>query len=63
MKKEKRFVMRDNESFGFATSVSVIIDRETGVNYLFAVTAQGVGLTPLLDHEGKPLVTAVYDEE
>lgn len=33
------------------------VDTETGVNYLFHVTGNAGGITPLLDHDGKPVVT------
>ena len=39
------------------TDVRVIIDKETCVNYLYVGYGYGGGLTPLLDSEGKPIVT------
>lgn len=33
------------------------VDVETGVNYVFHKCANSGGLTPLLDKEGKPVVT------
>ena len=39
------------------------VDRETGVNYVFHASGYAGGLTPLLDRQGNPVVTAVYDEE
>ena len=35
----------------------IYVDKETGVNYLFIVSGYAGGLTPLLDAEGKPVVT------
>ena len=35
----------------------VIVDAETGVNYLFVVHGYAGGLTPLLDKNGKPVIT------
>ena len=35
----------------------IIVDRETGVNYLFVQTGHGGGLQPLLDADGKPVIT------
>lgn len=32
-------------------------DKETGVNYLFHKDGYAGGLTPLLDKDGKPVVT------
>jgi hypothetical protein len=37
--------------------VNVIIDAETGVNYLFVQQGYAGGLTPLLDKNGKPVIT------
>lgn len=34
------------------------LDTETGVNYLFM---QGGGLTPLLDKDGKPIITPLSE--
>lgn len=33
------------------------MDRETGVNYLFHAAGYAGGLTPLLDAEGKPVIS------
>ena len=35
----------------------IIIDTETGVNYLFYASGYAGGLTVLLDSEGKPVIT------
>lgn len=45
------------------TMTKILVDRQTGVNYLFHQSANAGGLTPLLDREGKPVVTAVFDED
>lgn len=34
------------------------VDTETGVSYLFHRDGAAAGLTPLLDKDGKPVVTA-----
>lgn len=36
-------------------ALSIVVDRETGVNYLVNVN----GITPLLDHQGNVIVDAV----
>lgn len=63
-KKGKRFIVASNETLkgNMLASCLVLVDRETGVNYLMASYGSGAGLTPLLDREGKPIITAVYDE-
>ena len=46
------------------TNVNEIwVDRETGVNYLFHAAGYSGGLTPLLDKDGKPVVTDSYTLE
>lgn len=42
---------------GFMGAKTIYVDKETGVNYLFIVSGYAGGLTPLLDAEGKPVVT------
>ena len=52
-----RFDIKEKEGVSFATDAIVIIDKETGVNYLFVHRGYGGGLTPLLDSDGKPIVS------
>ncbi|MBE6875900.1 MAG: xylan 1,4-beta-xylosidase [Ruminococcus sp.] len=44
---------------GFGKEVQIIIDNSTGVNYLFVKNNYGAGLTPLLDADGKPVITNI----
>ncbi|MBR1863549.1 MAG: xylan 1,4-beta-xylosidase [Ruminococcus sp.] len=37
--------------------IEVLIDTQTGVNYLFYARSESGGLTPLLDKEGRPVIT------
>ena len=37
--------------------VEIWVDTETGVNYVFRKDGYAGGLTPLLDKDGKPVVT------
>lgn len=52
-----RFDIKERESVCFATEAIVIVDKETGVHYLFVHRGYGSGLTPLLDSEGKPIIS------
>ena len=52
-----RFDIKEKENVSILTEASIIIDKETGVNYLFVHRGYGGGLTPLIDAEGKPIVT------
>ena len=44
-------------SQGTVNIMEIWVDTETGVNYLFHRSGNAAGLTPLLDKEGKPVVT------
>jgi hypothetical protein len=44
---------------GKIEGVQILVDKETGVNYLFAFSGYSGGLTPLLDADGKPIVTPI----
>lgn len=59
--KENRFVK--NYFQGVLDVMEIWVDRETGVNYLFHWNGSAAGLTPLLDAEGKPVVTYDADEK
>ena len=52
-----RFDIKERENMGLITEASIVIDKETGVNYLYVCRGYGGGLTPLLDSDGKPIVT------
>ncbi|HNZ40899.1 MAG TPA: DUF6440 family protein [Clostridia bacterium] len=53
---EKRFDIIHKE--GTVSGFKIIVDRETGVNYLFSWDGYAGGITPLLDRDGKPVVTS-----
>lgn len=62
MSSKKRFEVIHSEG-GFSGVVEILVDKETGVNYLFRASGYGSGLTPLLGREGKPVVSPVLQEE
>ncbi|MCH5204972.1 MAG: xylan 1,4-beta-xylosidase [Oscillospiraceae bacterium] len=57
--------MGGNERFvkiysqGVTNITQIWVDRETGVNYVFHEDGYAGGLTPLLDRDGKPVITPV----
>ena len=59
MKDESRFIITHREGSQLKDSglVQVIVDKETGVNYLWVKSGYAGGLTPLLDENGKPVIT------
>ena len=58
-KKEERFIRIHSENFD---SEVILVDRKTGVNYLFVSRGYAGGLTPLLDRDGKPIITPVLNQ-
>lgn len=42
---------------GNLTTYSIIVDTETGVNYMFCGQGYAGGLTVLLDKDGKPVIS------
>ena len=59
-KKNERFVKVYSENMGCE---KILVDRQTGVNYLFVESGYAGGLTPLLDRDGKPIITPLPVEE
>ncbi len=57
MSKNKRFKKTYIDSGCY-----VIVDGETGVNYLYFNAGYSGGLTPLLDKDGNVVVTPVTEE-
>ncbi|MBQ3137250.1 MAG: xylan 1,4-beta-xylosidase [Clostridia bacterium] len=62
-KDDKRFVVTEKEGGALTSYKQVIVDKKTGVNYLFIQSGNAGGLTPLLDREGKPVITSVASFE
>lgn len=62
-KKDKRFIITEKEGSELTTLFQVIVDKKTGVNYLMSKSGYGAGLTPLLDRDGKPIITSTANIE
>ena len=58
-KKEERFevIFRDGSQLKDEGVRQILVDKETGVNYLCWKSGYGAAITPLLDSEGKIIVT------
>ena len=62
--KSDRFVCVEVSGSAFdPCQCRVLVDRLTGVNYLWTASGYAGGLTVLLDAEGKPVVTPVPRED
>ena len=55
MNKQTRFV--EVYSQGVFNTTKIIVDTETGANYLFRQSGYGAGFTPLLDSDGAVVIT------
>lgn len=58
MKDDKRFEIIDSEA-DLLKGITVLCDKETGVQYLFYKDGYAGGLTPLLDKDGKPVIDRI----
>ena len=59
--------MNKNERFekvysqGMTNVTEIWVDKETGVNYVFHVGGYAGGMTPLLDRDGKPIISPIVN--
>lgn len=61
-KDDKRFIKIFKERT-LTESMEILLDTETGVNYLYIGAGYGMGITPLLGHDGKVLVSSQREIE
>ena len=65
-KKDDRFIKTYVQSGGFTgPRMEILVDKETGVNYVYASAGYGGGITPLLNRDGTPVITPIpkqYEE-
>lgn len=54
---EKRFEKIYKQ--GIADVLEIWVDTLTGVNYLFHQSGYAGGMTPLVDREGKPIISPI----
>ena len=59
MSKAERF--EKTFSQGAFNTMEIWVDKETGVNYLYRQSGYSGGLTPLLDRDGKPVVSPILN--
>ncbi|MGI6004712.1 MAG: DUF6440 family protein [Christensenellales bacterium] len=59
-----RFLVEKERASGrWGFGVNVIVDRQTGVQYLYVSAGYGAGMSPLLDKDGKPLLHEDFRRE
>lgn len=49
-------------SQGALNVTEIWVDKVTGVNYIFHQSGYAGGLAPLLDREGKPVITPIINK-
>lgn len=59
MAKNERF--EKTYSQGTMNVTEIWVDKETGVNYLYHAAGYSGGLTPLLDRDGKPVISPIVN--
>lgn len=47
---------------GAVNITEIWVDKQTGVNYIYHASGNSGGLTPLLDREGKPIITPLLNK-
>ena len=57
MAQDKRFERIYKQ--GAMDVIEIWVDQETGVNYVFRQSGYAGGITPLLDREGKPVISPI----
>ena len=57
---KERFV--EVYSQGVVNVEKIIVDTETGVNYVFRKDGYGGGMTALLDKDGKPVISPIENK-
>jgi len=58
MYKNERFKVKEEYTLGLG-SIQIIVDTETGVNYIINVGLTNNGITPLLNEKGKVVIDKV----
>ena len=61
-KTEDRFIETYVQGGFVAQQVKILVDKQTGVNYLYTANGYAGGLTPLLNRDGTPVVTPVPND-
>lgn len=56
-KDDKRFIKVFREGT-LTETMEILLDTETGVNYLYIGAGYGMGITPLLDSDGNVIVSS-----
>ena len=58
MKRDDRFevILKEGSTLSESGQIMILVDKETGVNYLWVKSGYAGGLTPLLEADGRPII-------
>lgn len=59
MAKDERF--ENVYTQGSINVTQIWVDKKTGVNYVFHTSGNAGGMTPLLDRDGKPVISPIVN--
>lgn len=61
-KRDQRFecILKEGSQIRDEGMKQILVDKETGVHYLWVKSGYASGFTPLLDVEGKPVIKRPY---
>jgi len=62
-KEDKRFIKTYTQGGMLDNLMQIWVDKKTGVNYLYSASGYNGGITPLLNRDGTPVITAVPPEK
>ena len=55
-KKEKRFNVKEAESYSGSGTIRIIVDTKTGFNYIMTEGVGGSSITPLIESNGNLVI-------
>ena len=58
-KSDNRFVVTYKQGGFSDPTVKILVDRQTGVNYIWSESGYAGGMTVLLGRDGKPVITPI----
>lgn len=59
-KEHKRFYIKSHENIPSLGKVVILVDRQTGVNYLQTFVGTSGGITPLVDKNGHIIIEDTF---
>ena len=61
MADDKRFIVTYKQGGFIDPEVKILVDKQTGVNYMWTASGYAGGLSPLLNRDGSPVIDDRYE--